>query len=356
MIRRALFVLLIFTSIISPASKDEIGLQIQRILSKLPSSTHPAILVYNPLTQDTLFKLNSTESMIPASNTKLFTTATALSELGGDFILKTSILTDDKNIKDGIINGNLYIKGYGNSLFTESDLDNCVSVLKQKGIRKVTGKIIGDDSYFDNVYTRDDWIRDEVANVKLPPISALVVDRNRKVIYKRRGRRTRRYLIDIQNPPLNAANLLRDALINKGIEVGSSAESGITPGNAIQITDSEIILRDLIKEINKHSDNFLAECLFKTIGAETSGDQGNAFYATQAILSFIDDNGIYSQGTSIVDGSGISRFDQITVTALVGVLEKMYFDLAHFDDYYNSLSIAGVDGTLEKNDRYIRGR
>jgi len=101
-----------------------------------------------------------------------------------------------------------------------------------------------------------------------------------------------------------------------------------------------------LQDINKHSDNFLAECLFKTLGAEISGEQGNAFYSTQAILSFIKDNGIYSDGSSIVDGSGISRFDQITVGALAGVLEKMYFDLAHFDDFYNSLSIAGVDGTL----------
>ena len=46
-------------------------------------------------------------------------------------------------------------------------------------------------------------------------------------------------------------------------------------------------------------------------------------------------------------GSGISRFDQITVGAIVGLLEKMYFDLKNFKDFYNSLSIAGVDGTLE---------
>ncbi len=83
------------------------------------------------------------------------------------------------------------------------------------------------------------------------------------------------------------------------------------------------------------------------MGAETSGKQGNSFYATQAVLNFIDDHGIFSKGTSVVDGSGISRFDQITVGAIVGTLEEMYFDLKHFKDYYNSLSIAGVDGTLE---------
>jgi PBP4 family serine-type D-alanyl-D-alanine carboxypeptidase len=88
--------------------------------------------------------------------------------------------------------------------------------------------------------------------------------------------------------------------------------------------------------------------LFKTIGAISSGNQGNSFYSTQAILTFIKDNAIYSENTSIVDGSGISRFDQITVSAIAGLLEIMYFDLKIFPDFYNSLSIAGVDGTLEE--------
>ena len=347
MLKRTLFILVLFASALYSSSKEEISHRIQQILSRLPESTHAAILVYNPLTEDTIFSLNSTESMIPASNTKLFTTATALSELGGDFVLKTSLLTDDKNINDGIINGNLYIKGYGNSLFTEEDLEKCINDLKKKGISKITGDVLGDDSYFDEVYTRDDWIRDEVANVKLPPISALVVDRNRKIVYRKRGRRSRRYLVNIQNPPLNAAELLRNKLISAGIDVSSKAKKGIAPVDAVELTNSGIILRDLLKEINKHSDNFLAECLFKTLGAESSGKQGNAFYSTQAILSFIKDNGIFADGSSIVDGSGISRFDQVTISALAGVLEKMYFDLAHFDDFYNSLSIAGVDGTLQ---------
>ncbi len=346
MLKRTIFVLLLFVSTVYPTSKDEIVSRIHHILSKLPSSTHAAVLIFNPLTQDTIFALNPAASMIPASNTKLFTTATALSELGGDFVLKTSLLTEDKDINDGIINGNLYIKGYGNSLFSQEDLEKCVNELKQKGIKKITGKIVGDDSYFDDVYTRDDWIRDEVANVKLPPISALVLDRNRKVVYRKRGRHTRRYLINIKNPPLNAAESLRSELLNQDIRVESNAVQGITPDDAVEITSSGITLRNLLQEINKHSDNFLAECLFKTLGAEVSGKQGNAFFSTQAILSFIKDNGIFSEGSSIVDGSGISRYDQITVGALAGVLEKMYFDLAHFDDFYNSLSIAGVDGTL----------
>ena len=338
----------LFTLTISASSKDEIRSKIDKILNRLPAGTKAGILVINPLTEDTLYSLNHTVSMIPASNTKLFTTAAALSIMGGDFVLATRLYSDDENISDGTINGNIYLKGCGNSLFTQDDLQVMVDSLKNKGVKKITGKIIGDDSYFDEIYTRDDWITDERANVKLPPISALVVDRNRRVVQRYHRGRLRNYLVNINNPPLHAATLLRTKLIASGILVSSSAEKGITPEKAYLILEKGITLRELIKQTNKESDNFLAECLFKTIGAVASGKQGNSFYSTQAILSFISDNGIFSNGTSVVDGSGISRFDQVTVGSIAGLLEKMYFDDASFNDFYNSLSIAGVDGTLEE--------
>jgi PBP4 family serine-type D-alanyl-D-alanine carboxypeptidase len=150
----------------------------------------------------------------------------------------------------------------------------------------------------------------------------------------------------VKNPPLHAASVLRAKLREHGISVSKPAVKGISHGEIDTLCASRVRLRDLIKLINKHSDNFLAECLFKTIGAYYSGEQGNSFYSTQAVIKFIKDNGIFSKGTSVVDGSGISRFDQVTVGAVAGLLEKMYFDLKHFQDFYNSLSIAGVDGTL----------
>jgi D-alanyl-D-alanine carboxypeptidase/D-alanyl-D-alanine-endopeptidase (penicillin-binding protein 4) len=337
---------LILSSQIFCTSKEEVRKQIEDLLNAIPASTKVSILIYDPILRDTIFQLNHSMSMIPASNTKLFTTAVALSNLGGDFKVSTKIFSDDFNIQDGIINGNLYIKGFGNFTFSQNDLTQMVQEIKLKGISKITGNIIGDDTYFDNVYKRDDWIADETANVKLPPISALTVDRNRKVIQRRIRKRIRTSVAAVENPPLNAASILRLRLIENGIKVGKSSSVGKTPKNVLLLSESGIQLRELIKLINKHSDNFLAEGLFKTIGAEASHNQGNAFYATQAILDFIEDNGIFSTGTVVVDGSGISRFDQITPGAIVGLLEVMYFDIKNYNDFYNSLSIAGVDGTL----------
>ncbi|MCU0331978.1 MAG: D-alanyl-D-alanine carboxypeptidase/D-alanyl-D-alanine-endopeptidase [Ignavibacteriaceae bacterium] len=327
---------------------DKIIKEIDELILDIPAGTKMAIMIYNPLTQDTLVSINHTETMIPASNTKLFTSAAALELLGGDYPLSTKILADDDDISDGTIEGNIYIKGFGNPTFTTEDLEKLINQLYQSGLRKVTGNVIGDDTYFDNVYSRDDWISEEHANVKLPPISALVIDRNRTIISKKRKGRYRNYFVNVENPPLFAAKTFREKLISYGVEVTGNSLSGQADENAKPLLDSSIKLRELLQIINKHSDNFYAECLFKTLGSAYSGQQGNSFFSTQAILNFIEDNSIYSIGTKIVDGSGISRFDQVTAGALVGLLEKVYFNFKQFDDFFNSLSIAGVDGTLRK--------
>ncbi|MBK9098136.1 MAG: D-alanyl-D-alanine carboxypeptidase/D-alanyl-D-alanine-endopeptidase [bacterium] len=327
---------------------DRIIQQLNDMIQEVPASTKMAIMIYDPLTQDTLVSINHTSSMIPASNTKLFTTATALELMGGDYLISTKIFADDEDFSDGVLDGNIYIKGFGNPTFTTENLEDLVNKLYQAGLRKITGNIFGDDTYFDNIYSRDDWISEERANVKLPPISALVIDRNRTVVTKKRKGRYRNYFVNVKDPPSYAAKMLKEKLKVYGVEAEGKSLSGKTPDNSILLLESSIELRELIKEINKSSDNFYAECLFKTLGSYYSGQQGNSFYSTQAVLNFIEDNSIYSTGTKIVDGSGISRFDQVTAGAIVGLLEKVYFNIEQFDDFYNSLSIAGIDGTLHR--------
>ena len=376
--------------------------KIAGILSQLPSSAKTAVMVYDPDTEDTIYAYNPAESMIPASNTKIFTTATAFSLLGNNWIFMTKLLTDDQDLDSTVINGNLYIKGYGNSLFTDSNLDSLVKDLKAKGVKKITGNIIGDDSYCDNIYSREDWITDEHANVSVPPVSALVINRNTiivqlyanktngslvdakvfpecsfiklnvtaratksrsnpKIKFSTEGNKIvinvsgamrirkypRSYAVYVEDPPLFAANLLHDRLIKNGITVNGHAETGVTPQNAVEINYAGTSITNLIAHTNKHSDNFLAECLFKVIGAEYSGKQGNSFYATQAVLRFIKDNNIFDEGTAVVDGSGISRYNEITVGAITGVLETMYLNPDLYQNYYSTMAIAGVDGTLE---------
>jgi D-alanyl-D-alanine carboxypeptidase/D-alanyl-D-alanine-endopeptidase (penicillin-binding protein 4) len=399
MIKKIILVLLITSECI--ISKDnDLYKQINTILNSVPKNTKYGILIYNPKTRDTLFKKNIYEKIKPASNTKLFTTAAALSLIGSDSSIATKILTDDLMIDSGTIDGNLYIKGFGNSLFTDHDLDSLVTVIKALGIKNIKGKIIGDDTYFDSEYKRSDWIIDESDFDPLPPVSAIAINKNKiqfnlhafaktggKVSYsfypecslivvknlskivrqrssihisqqfgsdkyeftisgslKRNSYRT--YTIEINNPPLFAALLLKDRLINAGIKVEGSAESGQVQRTVNELCENSNTIERLCSVANKTSDNFVAECLFKTVGACFSNNQGSGFYGTQAIYSYLKENRIYSDDIIIVDGSGLSHQNQVTVLTIVNLLERIYRNPNLFFDFYNSLSIAGKDGTL----------
>lgn len=394
-----LLTFLTFYTVVFP--QDEINNYIDRLLSNV-SSEQISVFVYDPISMDTIYAKNIHENLIPASNVKLYTTATALNLLANRNDLTTKVFTDDDFIGDSVINGNLYLKGFGDALFEEKDLDSLVLKLKNLGVNKIDGNIIGDESYFDKIYTRDDWIKDERANVTLPPISGLSLDRNRIIVkfitseaagkiadyeiipngnfydvsmnakitkFRSRPRinlytnvdrigiridggvRKRKYpysyLVYPDSPTVFIAHLFKYKLEQSGIKINGNAISGETPLPSYELAAVNHPFWDLVNKVNKNSDNYLAENLFKILGAEYSQKEGNSFYATQAVMSFLDQEGIYSEGTTIVDGSGISRFNKTSTASIVSLLEYVYLDIEHFDFLYNSLSIAGMDGTLE---------
>ncbi|MDZ7766518.1 MAG: D-alanyl-D-alanine carboxypeptidase [Melioribacteraceae bacterium] len=127
-----------------------------------------SVFIYDPLTEDTLYAKSIFEPLIPASNVKLYTTATAIDLLSPEIDLVTKIFIDDDGDQDSLIAGNIYIKGFGDALLTEADLDSAIQLIKLNGIKRIKGDIVGDESYFDKIYTRDDWIQNERANVTLP--------------------------------------------------------------------------------------------------------------------------------------------------------------------------------------------
>lgn len=343
------YICLLFFILLSSLRAQSLNTQVQGILAEIPAGVNYSIFVLNPMTDDTIFAHNTQKLMIPASITKLYTTLSALTILGIDYRISTKLFTDDRELADGVINGNLYIKGYGNPLFDKAGINIFVNELKKRGIRKITGRIIGDDSYFDDEYVREDWIEEETTNYRLPPISALVYERNQIQVRKRVRKKRYRYVYqNVSNPPLNVAQILLKELKAEGITVGGKEAVGVTPHHAQELSDVSIQLRDLIKIINKRSDNFLAECLFKVIAAENSGEQGSAFNATQAVLSFMFSHDIIADGSKIVDGSGLSRYNQVTTSSVVSLLEWAYLNMDLFEDFQNSLSIAGLDGTLRR--------
>ncbi len=341
-----IIVILGLSNLSANTSNTEIKKRLKQITNSLPRGTNFGVMVLNPLTNDTIFAINHQQSLIPASNTKLFTTGVALALMGANYPVATKIYSEKIQDKAGKISGNLYIKGFGNSLFTENDLDNMVQTLVNAGVAKVDGDVIADDSYFDKNYSRFDWIEDEKTNVHLPPVSALVINRNQitKTIKKRRKMVNVRS--KIADPPSYIAQQLYSKLVNSGIQVTGTSGKGVTPVVAYELATASVPLKNILSIVNKQSDNFLAECLFKTVGAVASGEEGSAFNAAQNINKFVVENDIESQGTKIVDGSGLSRYNQITVGSIVSLLENIYLNLSWYEPFLNTLSIAGVDGTL----------
>lgn len=322
-------------------AKDEIA----SILNRMPKSTLYGLLVINPLTEDTIISINPSQSFIPASNTKLFTSAVAVHLLGVDFECATKFFSTAK-IENGIIDGDLIIKGYGNALMSDNDLDSIAEILSSNGLKKINGRIIGDDTFFDDEYSRQDWIEDDLTNVKLAPVSALVLNGNKTSYQKKYRRRIRTYYTNVGNPPLHIANEFKKKLVARGIEIAGTCDVGSLPANSFLLVETKVKLLDILKPVNKNSNNFIAECLFKLIGAQATAGQGTAFNAGQTVNKFLKDFDVYTEGTTIIDGSGLSRYNKTSVGTIVSLLEKIYLDLDLFEKFTQTLSIAGADGTL----------
>ena len=156
--------------------------------------------------------------------------------------------------------GNLVLRGYGDPTLGQADLDALAADLAALGIRRVTGSVVGDESWFDPVRTAPGWLPRFYIE-ESPPLSALVVER---ALY--RGRTSR-------SPALAAASLFRAALEANGIRVVGRSRVGVPPPGAPLARDVSPPLATIVRWMGRESDNFVAELLVKHLGA-LDGVQG----------------------------------------------------------------------------------
>lgn len=283
-------------------------------------------------------------SFRPASNEKLGVALTVLDRLGPDYRLRTEVLGSG-SLTGSTWQGGLVLRGFGDPTLRSTDLDRLAAKLRTKGIRRVTGRISGDETYFDRRRTADGW-RSSYYKDESPPLSALVVDRARV------NGRTR------DNPALWAAKAFRKALLAAGIDVaGRAVRSAAPQGSVTLVSVRSQTTRALVRRMNKVSDNFYAEMLVKHLGAAVRGE-GSTEAGCIVIRRELDQRGVPLAGVRIVDGSGLSRLDRATARALGRLLVSAYGDPAVRAPFFSSLPIAGVDGTLEERMRTgaARGR
>jgi D-alanyl-D-alanine carboxypeptidase/D-alanyl-D-alanine-endopeptidase (penicillin-binding protein 4) len=283
-------------------------------------------------TGETLFERNADTSLAPASNEKLPITLAALQDLGDSYRFRTEVL--GSGYQDGTTwIGNVYLKGFGDPTLTSLDLTRLVTQLKLAGITTIDGRVLGDESWFDSVRTAPGW-KSSFFITECPPLSALSVDRG---FYDHHV---------ALSPALAAAGQFRRLLRAHGVTAGT-AGTGRAPADAYGLAqvESETLPR-VIAEMDRDSDNFIAEELLKTIGAEVGA--GGTTAAGAAIVSRdLVAAGIPLGGVRIVDGSGLSLDDRITARALSLLLMYAWNEPDLRLALWAALPVAGISGTLE---------
>ncbi|GAB1349098.1 D-alanyl-D-alanine carboxypeptidase/D-alanyl-D-alanine-endopeptidase [Ignavibacteriales bacterium] len=310
----------------------------------MPVGTYWSVLVVDAETNDTVYTYGHRNAMIPASNTKVVTSAAALHLLGGDFVLSTELRYSGRIESNGTLSGNLYLKALGNPLFTTKELEGFVARLKKAGVREISGDVTGDDSYFDDLYSRSQYVGNGEYDYETYPLSALVLDKNIWIAGNR-----------FTTPPVAIAEKLKALLEKEGIKVAGKAKSGVMPVGTVLVAKAETKLAELLKIVNKRSDNFFAEYTMKLISAAVNGERGNTKNGIKLCIGFLIESGAFLQGTTLSDGSGLSRRNMIPTGVIVKIYEFIYVNQVFRSQFFSTLSISGVDGTLRSRMEQANG-
>ncbi len=281
----------------------------------------------------TLFEYNPEVQLIPASITKLITSACAFVKLGRSYNISTVVYTDDNNLSDGVINGNIYLKGFGDPDLYTGDIDYLTNIITKSNIKEITGNIIADESFFDtDYYTLAGYYKGDTGPSYWPYITALSYNKNEGA----------------SNPALSAALTLSAGLQASGITITGETIAGKTPNGAKELAQISHSIFDVLTNMNKVSDNHSAITIFKLLGAKDKSNPGSLKSGQEVIESFLNEIGVSRYSYEILEGSGLSRFNQVNADLYMKLLKYMYDDRFLFDYFFNSLSVAGLDGTLKK--------
>ena len=280
-----------------------------------------------------VFTRNAATALAPASTEKLPVTYAALTLLGAGFRIETDVLGEGEQV-GSVWRGNLVLQGHGDPTLSSAGLRRLAAQLQAAGLRRVSGSIVGDESWFDSRRTAPGW-KPSFYIDESPPLSALVVDRAQYAGHVSR------------DPALAAALLFRDGLRAAGISVGGQVVTGRADADAFPLafTDSPT-LGAIVRFMDRESDNFTAELLLKELGAVSAGS-GTTAAGADVVTRQLAAANVPLGGVRIVDGSGLSLLDRLTVAALVGTLQAAWADERVRAPLLAALPVAGVNGTLE---------
>ena len=351
-----------------------------------------------------LYSRGAGTHVMPASNQKLLTTAAALGVLGPGYRFRTSVLTD--GFRHGsVLRGNLYLEGTGDPTMQPGDYDRLAAKIAASGVEKVSGNVVADDTWFDDVRLGRGWAARDEPNAYSPQISALTLSPGPELhtgsinvevepgeegepvnvalqpqtdyvtiennsttvaagqpstlsVQREHGTNTivvsGEYPVDggtftgsstVDGPTGYAAAVFRQALADHGVEIAGETVRGATPKGATELAQrSSRQLSELIVPLMKLSNNGMAEILVKAMGRETRGE-GSWPAGLAAVEDYLKKLGVGTSQLRLADGSGLSRLDRVTA-GQVAVLLSAVRSKPWFPAFYHALPVAGEKGPL----------
>ncbi|MFG1623375.1 D-alanyl-D-alanine carboxypeptidase/D-alanyl-D-alanine-endopeptidase [Kribbella sp. NPDC049227] len=397
----------------APAGVQETALQ-QQLDTLLNDARYDgsqvALVVRDATTGETLYDRNGDQRMLPASNTKLFTSTAAMHTLGPSYRFHTDVLATAP-VRDGKLQGDLYLKGYGDPTALESDYVGLAKQLRATGVRRVDGDLIADDTYFDHARLGDSWAWDDEPFYYSAQISALTLapntdyDSGTAIVESRPGAAVGAPVkltlvpgngvlklvstaktgaagssntlsierdhgtnivrvtgsvplgasvgqewVTVWEPELYAADVFERALAAEGIRVDGHIKNAASPATARRLArDESMTVGELMTPFLKLSNNMHAETLVKAMGAVVEAE-GSWSAGLGVVTDYAKSVGVDTSRIRLSDGSGLSRKVNVTADSvtdiLIGVQKEPWWQ-----QWYDGLPIAGnpdrfVGGTL----------
>ena len=348
-----------------------------------------------------IFAHDADTPLTPASNMKILTALAALAAFGPAHQFTTAVSSDRPLDGDGGV-GTLAVRGGGDPALTSEEMWRLAADLQRRGLRRVRGGLLLDDSYFDGERWNPAWgtpsarayhapvaalttnygafsvevapppRSGQPAHVSIdPPVpffelssgvrvggdAPLSVDResdgDRERVRVggsiRAGGETVAIQRSVGDPVHYAGAVLRMQLAALGIAVDGPDRVGPVPPGYVRLVEYQgQPLHDVVALMMKWSNNNIAEMLVKNLGVQATAAPGSWPSGVAAVRAQLSALGVDQNGLTMVDGSGLAVADRVTPRTLVSALRAARNAFAFGPEFAAALPIAGRDGTLKK--------
>lgn len=305
----------------------EIDSALQHRLARFASLPRPegqfAFHVYDLTADKPVYGHCDTLALPSASCMKLLTGIAALQLLGTDYHYWTAMMMRGKVLADGTLQGDIAFRAGMNPQLMEADLQPFAKALKQKGVKRITGKLFVELAVTEPVTSEEHWYPWDLSFAKYG------------LLYKGEQRVTRALLASLRGQGI----AVKDSQVQK-----ASVPRGF---KTLHIT--RLPVDEVIKRMWKNSSNTQATALLYTIGTKLYPYGNPAGTGVQYLQYFMKQElGLSQPSLTIHDGCGLCTHNRLSPLALTTLLRYGYNNEKIRKSLMDNLAVAGVDGTLAR--------